>query len=115
MIIKIDFYQKIDRSDLGGGFGRGGLGSRCRLPSPSPPNPPPDSEVREALLSAFDLLGDNETGGIFRDDYGLAIKDNPGQIILEVSSPTPYGLWSDDTDEYEKLFVWQDERWHEVE
>ena len=40
MIIKIDFYQKIDRS-----------------------------EVREAILSAFDLLGDNEKGGIFRDDY----------------------------------------------
>jgi len=77
MIIKIDFYQKIDRS-----------------------------EVREAILSAFDLLGDNETGGIFRDDYGLAIKDNPGQLILEVS---------DYTDEYEKLFVWRDDRWHEVE
>jgi hypothetical protein len=77
MIIKIDFYQKIDRS-----------------------------EVREAILLAFDLLGDNETGGIFRDDYGLVCKDNPGQIILEVS---------DDTDEDTKCFVWQDERWHEVE
>ncbi|MEK7396629.1 MAG: hypothetical protein AAB116_06800 [Candidatus Poribacteria bacterium] len=64
------------------------------------------SEVREAILSAFDLLGDNEKGDIFRDAYGLACKDNPGQIILEVS---------DDTDEYTKCFVWQDERWHEVE
>ena len=29
-------------SDLGGGFGRGGLEVRCCTPSPSPPNPPPD-------------------------------------------------------------------------
>ena len=64
------------------------------------------SEVREAVLSAFDLLGDNEKGVIFRDDYGIVCNDNPGQIILEVS---------DDTDEYTKCFVWQDERWHEVE
>jgi hypothetical protein len=34
------------------------------------------------------------------------LKDNPGQIILEVS---------DDTDEDTKCFVWQDERWNEVE
>ena len=59
------------------------------------------SEVREAVLSAFDLLGDNEKGGIFRDDYGIVCKDNPGQIILEVSET--------------KCFVWQDDRWHEVE
>ena len=86
MIIEIDFYQKIDRS-----------------------------EVREALLSAFDLLGDNEEGGIFRDDYAIVCKDNPGQIILEVS---------DETDELTKCFVWQNERpvcsactgrWQEVE
>ena len=64
------------------------------------------SEVREAILSAFDLLGDNEKGGIFRDDYEIVCKDNPGQIILEVS---------DYTDEATKCFVWQDERWHEVE
>ena len=55
------------------------------------------SDVREAVLAAFDLLGDNEKGGIFRDDYALVCKDNPGQIILEVS---------DDTDEWTKCFVW---------
>ena len=84
MIIKIDFYQKIDRS-----------------------------EIREAILAAFDLLSEKETGCIFRDDYGLVCKDNPGQIILEVS---------DDTDEWTKCFVWlparkpggKDEHWHEV-
>ena len=68
MIIKIDFYQKRERS-----------------------------EVRQAVLAAFDLLGDSEKGGIFRDDYGIVCKDNPGQIILEVS---------DDTDEDTKCFVW---------
>ena len=64
------------------------------------------SEVREAVTTAFDLLGDNEKGGIFRDDYGIVCKEKPGQIILEVS---------DDTDEYTKCLVWKDERWHEVE
>ena len=63
-------------------------------------------EVRKAVMAAFDLLGDSEKGGIFSDDYGIVCKDNPGQIILEVS---------DDTDEWTKCFVWQDERWHEVE
>ena len=33
-------------SDLGGGFGRGGLEVRCCTPSPSPPNPPPDNECK---------------------------------------------------------------------
>lgn len=55
------------------------------------------SEVRDAILSAFDLLCDSEKGVIFRDDYGIVCKDNPGQIILEVS---------DDTDEDTKCFVW---------
>ncbi len=74
------------------------------------------SEVREAVTTAFDLLGEKEKGSIFRDDYGIVCKDNPGQIILEVS---------DDTDEDTKCFVWLqagfspqitiDERWHEVE
>jgi len=73
-------------------------------------------EVREAVMAAFDLLSEKEKGGIFRDDYGIVCKDNPGQIILEVS---------DDTDEWTKCFVWLqaglspqitiDERWHEVE
>ncbi len=64
------------------------------------------SEVRKAVLAAFDLLGEKEKGGIFRDDYAIVCKDNPGQIILEVS---------DDTEEYTKCFVWEDERWQEVE
>ena len=64
------------------------------------------SEVRKAVMTAFDLLREKEKGNIFRDDYGIVCKDNPGQIILEVS---------DDTDEDTKCFVWQDERWHEVE
>ena len=58
------------------------------------------SEVREAVLAAFDLLDEKEKGDIFRDDYGIVCKDNPGKIILEVS---------DDTDEYTKCFVWQDD------
>lgn len=64
------------------------------------------SEVRKAVMATFDLLGEKEKGGIFRDDYGIVCKDNPGQVILEVS---------DDTDEYTKCFVWRDDRWHEVE
>lgn len=72
------------------------------------------SEVREAVAAAFDLLGEKETGGIFRDDYSLVCKDNPGQLILEVS---------DENDELTKCLVWQearksggqDECWHEVE
>ena len=64
------------------------------------------SELRKAVVAAFDLLSEKETGGIFRDDYGIVCKEKPGQIILEVS---------DDTDEDTRCFVWQDERWHEVE
>ena len=37
---------------------------------------------------------------------GIVCKDNPGQIILEVS---------DYTDEDTKCFVWQDERWHDFD
>ena len=55
------------------------------------------SEVRKAVMAAFDLLCDSEKGGIFRDDYGIVCKDNPGQIILEVS---------DNTDEWTKCLVW---------
>jgi hypothetical protein len=64
------------------------------------------SEVRKAVMAAFDLLNEKEKGNIFRDDYGIVCRDNPSHIILEVS---------DDTDEDTKCFVWQDERWHEVE
>ena len=41
-------------------------------------------EAKEALLAAFDMLGDDDNAGIFRDQYGVVLKDNPGQIILEV-------------------------------
>jgi hypothetical protein len=63
------------------------------------------SEVREAIIAAFDLLSEKEKGNIFRDDYGIVCQDNPGQVILEVS---------DEEDSDTKCLVWQDDRWHEV-
>ena len=35
-------------------------------------------EAKEALLAAFDMLGDDDNAGIFRDQYGLVLKDNLG-------------------------------------
>ena len=81
MIIKIDFC-KIARSEVFGSLTNAkGL-------------------WREAVQAAFDLLGEKETGGIFRDDYSIVCKDNPGQIVLEVfaSLTNDFVLWSDDTD-----------------
>ena len=53
------------------------------------------SEAKEVLLAAYDLLGENEKGAIFRDSYGMAIKESPGHnvnskmsTILIVQTPT---------------------------
>ena len=61
-------------------------------------------EAREVLLAAFDILGDNETAGIFRDRYGIVLKDNPGQIILEVEH----------NDEDYTCYLLRDGQWHDV-
>jgi len=45
------------------------------------------SEVREAVMAAFDLLGEKEKGGIFRDDYGIVCKDNPGSFSPHAMKP----------------------------
>lgn len=61
-------------------------------------------EAKEVLLAAYDLLGENEKGAIFRDSYGMAIKESPGHIILEVSD-----LDDDTVDTV--LYLWKDSRW----
>jgi hypothetical protein len=39
------------------------------------------------LLSAFDIVGDNETAEIFRDRYGVVLKDN-GSNSTKVPKPS---------------------------
>ena len=65
------------------------------------------SEAKEVLLATYDLLGENEKGAIFRDSYGMVIKESPGHIILEVSD------LDDDTVETVLCF-WKDGSWQKV-
>lgn len=60
--------------------------------------------AKEALLAAFDMLGDDDNTGIFCDQYGIVLKDNPGQIILEVEREDDY-----------ICYIWQAGQWHDVE
>ena len=60
-------------------------------------------EAKEALLAAFEMLADADNAGIFRDQYGIVLKDNPGQIILEVERDDDY-----------ICYRWQDGEWRGV-
>ena len=87
--------------------------------------------AKEALLAAFEMLGDDDHAGIFRDQYGVVLKDDPGQIILEVEQrevcaprvrrddkPSRQYCEShapDDTAEDDLVcYVWRDRTWKEV-
>ncbi len=61
-------------------------------------------EGKEALLAAFDMLCAADNAGIFCDQYGFVLKDNLGQILLEVEREDDY-----------ICYIWQAGQWQDVE
>jgi len=72
-------------------------------------------EAREVLLSAFDIVGDNENAGIFRDRYGVVSNDTIGEIVMEVSNDNETGgSFTADDHKNVRCYIWQDGKWLDI-